>query len=58
MSEQEYRRRKATPWMGVAERAGQYASNLWYAVFSIMLMRRREVPQNHRATAVDLQRAG
>ena len=29
-----------TPWMGIAERAGQYATNLWYAVFAAMLLRR------------------
>ena len=29
-----------TPWMGAAERAGQYATNAWYAVFAIMLLRR------------------
>jgi hypothetical protein len=28
-----------TPWMGAAERAGQYATNIWYATFAIMLMR-------------------
>jgi len=27
-----------TPWMGATERAGQYATNLWYAVFAIMLL--------------------
>jgi hypothetical protein len=47
-----------TPWMGAAERAGQYANNLWFAVFAIMLMRRRNVPQDHGTTAADLQRAG
>jgi hypothetical protein len=31
----------ATPWMGAAERAGQYATDLWYATFAIMLMRQR-----------------
>jgi hypothetical protein len=29
-----------TPWMGASERAGQYATNVWYAVFAIMLLRR------------------
>ena len=29
-----------TPWMGAAERAGQYATNAWYAVLALMLMRR------------------
>lgn len=33
-----------TPWMGAAERAGQYATNLWYATFAIMLMRHRRAP--------------
>ena len=27
-----------TPWMGLAERAGQYATNVWYAVFAAMLL--------------------
>ena len=27
-----------TPWMGAAERAGQYATNLWYAVFATFLL--------------------
>ena len=27
-----------TPWMGTAERAGQYTTNLWYAVFAVMLL--------------------
>jgi len=28
-----------TPWMGIKERAGQYATNLWYAVFAARLLR-------------------
>jgi hypothetical protein len=28
-----------TPWMGAFERAGQYATNLWYAVLAVMLLR-------------------
>jgi hypothetical protein len=28
-----------TPWMGVIERAAQYATNLWYAVLAAMLLR-------------------
>ena len=28
-----------TPWMGVKERAGQYATNLWYAVLAVSLLR-------------------
>ena len=27
-----------TPWMGAAERAAQYATNLWYAVFAVVLL--------------------
>ena len=29
-----------TPWMGVYERAAQYAINAWYAVLAVLLMRR------------------
>ena len=28
-----------TPWMGATERAAQYATNLWYAVFAMVLLR-------------------
>jgi hypothetical protein len=28
-----------TPWMGAAERAAQYATNLWYALFAVVLLR-------------------
>jgi hypothetical protein len=35
---------EATPWMGAAERAGHYATNLWFATFAILLMRRRPAP--------------
>lgn len=28
-----------TPWMGATERASQYATNLWYAVLAVMLIR-------------------
>jgi len=28
-----------TPWMGIKERAGQYATNLWYAVLAATLLR-------------------
>jgi len=31
---------RPTPWMGALERASQYATNLWYAVFAVMLLRR------------------
>ena len=30
-----------TPWMGAAERAAQYTTNLWYAVFAVVLLRER-----------------
>jgi hypothetical protein len=30
-----------TPWMGATERAAQYATNLWYAVFAVVLLRER-----------------
>jgi len=30
-----------TPWMGAMERASQYATNLWYAVLAVMLLRRQ-----------------
>jgi hypothetical protein len=29
-----------TPWMGAMERAGQYATNVWYAVFAMTLLSR------------------
>ena len=32
-----------TPWMGAFERAAQYATNLWYGVLAVMLLRRRPV---------------
>jgi hypothetical protein len=28
-----------TPWMGAVERAAQYATNLWYAAFAVVLLR-------------------
>ena len=28
-----------TPWMGAAERAAQYVTNVWYAVFAVLLLR-------------------
>lgn len=28
-----------TPWMGASERAAQYATNVWYAVLAVMLLR-------------------
>lgn len=30
-----------TPWMGAVERAAQYATNLWYAVLAVVLLRGR-----------------
>lgn len=30
-----------TPWMGAVERAAQYATNLWYAMLAIVLLRGR-----------------
>ena len=30
-----------TPWMGAVERAGQYATNLWYAVLAVVLLRKQ-----------------
>ena len=32
---------QATPWMGAAERASQYATNMWYAVLAVVLLRQR-----------------
>jgi hypothetical protein len=37
-----------TPWMGVVERTAQYATNLWYAVLAVMLLRHPQAP--NRAT--------
>lgn len=34
-----------TPWMGATERAAQYATNLWYAVFAVVLLRERRSTQ-------------
>jgi hypothetical protein len=33
---------RPTPWMGASERAAQYATNLWYAVLAVVLLRQRE----------------
>jgi hypothetical protein len=33
-----------TPWMGAVERAAQYATNLWYAVFAMALLRAAHEP--------------
>jgi hypothetical protein len=36
-----------TPWMGISERVAQYATNVWYGVFSLVLMARgRESPSS------------
>jgi hypothetical protein len=35
-----------TPWMGASERAAQYATNVWYAVFALMLLRERRSTQS------------
>jgi hypothetical protein len=40
-----------TPWMGAAERAGQYITNVWYAVLAIMLMRLPHTPARQRASS-------
>jgi hypothetical protein len=29
-----------TPWMGITERAAQYATNVWYAMLAVLLLRR------------------
>ena len=39
-----------TPWMGAIERASQYAMNLWYAVFALVLLRQLRTPLIHRAS--------
>ena len=31
---------EATPWMGLSERVGQYATNVWYAMLAVYLLRR------------------
>jgi hypothetical protein len=37
-----------TPWMGAVERASQYAMNVWYAVFALVLI--RQLPAGRQAT--------
>lgn len=32
-----------TPWMGATERAAQYATNLWYAVLAVVLLRKQRL---------------
>jgi hypothetical protein len=43
-----------TPWMGAAERAGQYLTNVWYAVLAVVLLRARRsasaMPRHGRET--------
>jgi hypothetical protein len=34
-----------TPWMGATERAAQYATNLWYTVLAVVLLRERKPAQ-------------
>jgi hypothetical protein len=36
--------KEPTPWMGATERAGQYATNIWYAVLAVMLQRGKVGP--------------
>ena len=31
-----------TPWMGASERAAQYATNIWYAMFAVLLLRKSQ----------------
>jgi hypothetical protein len=40
---------EATPWMGATERAAQYATNLWYGVLALMLLR-QEPTRRHWTT--------
>jgi hypothetical protein len=41
-----------TPWMGATERASQYATNLWYAVLAVRLLRPAERGANVRPQMV------
>ena len=34
-----------TPWMGASERAAQYATNIWYAMLAVLLLRQRQHPR-------------
>jgi hypothetical protein len=47
-----------TPWMGVAERTGQYVHQVWHAVFALALLRRsiRAVSELHDDGRVVAQR--
>ena len=40
-----------TPWMGASERAAQYATNLWYVVLAVVLLRQQAVPSRSRTRA-------
>ena len=40
-----------TPWMGVCERAAQYATNLWYAVLAVVLLRQQRFARRAGAQA-------
>jgi len=35
-----------TPWMGISERAGQYATNVWYAALAAMLLHTSPMKQH------------
>jgi hypothetical protein len=37
-----------TPWMGAAERASQYATNLWYAVLAVFLLQKQSTARHPR----------
>lgn len=41
-----------TPWMGATERAGQYATNLWYAVLATLLLQRHSSSEMTAAPGV------
>jgi hypothetical protein len=43
-----------TPWMGASERAAQYATNLWYAVLAVMLLRHTSYRASEAATATPM----
>lgn len=50
-----FMRNEPTPWMGASERAGQYATNAWYAVFAMMLLRRDFVSMPSSTIVPDLK---
>jgi hypothetical protein len=41
-----------TPWMGATERAAQYAMNLWYAVFAVMLLQGRRSAESDTTSSI------